>query len=753
MRTQPWVVMRKGVHAAKAALRFALMAGTAIVATPATAATLAWSAGIGDWFAVSNWLAAQVPVGNDTAVINNGDTAQAGSDVAVFTLGAGSTFDPGASVSGTASFGDNLTLAGELIAGRSFSAPGATAVGTVTVTGTLATQPPQFPPSFAFWSIGVGLGGSGSGTVTAASVDTSAQALGNLLVGLASQGGAANGSLSLGSGTLDVAANVAIGAASGLAGATAQGTLSLGGTLRAEGADRFLQVGVVSGEFFDAGAGRGVGSIAAAGVEGFRFVTIGIGSAYNGAVDPISGDPLVTATGTATIGAGRIVDTATPGTLSIGVARGFPVNNSLVGPGPAVTGAASVAGDIAGYAIVDIGRVVSTGQANGSLDLTDGTLTTGVLRIGTVEGAGSNVTLTDGATDAVGRLSVTDGAIAIAVPGSLGRTDVGAMVFADPSIANRAQGTLELTRSSLTGGLLNVGVGGGDGTLTATTGSTIDVNLLSVGASGGTGTVTLQDSSLAIRADAAFATTGSAFIGGIGASGALSATRSTVAIDRNLIIADNAFGFQPRLSSVALADSTLTVGEFVRIGHFSPGNRGELSLVNSTAAVGNSLILGQAANDGALFGEAMLEVRSSLLTIGGDLFMQALAAPGLETIFGIDGLVRGLGGYGAIDAETATLAGRVTVDFAGLGAPPGIGDWVFDLIVTGTGIFRDFDSVQFLGLADGYHVSFHGIVEQSEGAVWRVILAQADPNAVPEPAALALLLFGLAGLALARRRV
>lgn len=182
--------MRKGGHAAKAALRLALLAGTAIVATPATAATIAWNAGTGDWFAASNWLPAQVPVGNDTAIINNGGTAQAGSDVAVFTLAAGSTFHPGASVSGTASFGGNLTLAGELIAGRSFSAPGATAVGTVTVTGTLATQPPQFPPSFAFWSIGVGSGGSGSGTVTAASVDTSAQALGNLLVGVANQGGA-----------------------------------------------------------------------------------------------------------------------------------------------------------------------------------------------------------------------------------------------------------------------------------------------------------------------------------------------------------------------------------------------------------------------------------------------------------------------------------------------------------------------------------------------------------------------------------
>jgi hypothetical protein len=94
-----------------------------------------------------------------------------------------------------------------------------------------------------------------------------------------------------------------------------------------------------------------------------------------------------------------------------------------------------------------------------------------------------------------------------------------------------------------------------------------------------------------------------------------------------------------------------------------------------------------------------------------------------------------------------TVTGVGTVDFAGLGAQPGIGDQVFDLIVTGVGFFRDVDAVELLGLADGSSVSFCGIVEPSQGKILRVIPAQAD--AMPEPAAL--LLFGLAGLGLARR--
>jgi hypothetical protein len=70
------------------------------------------------------------------------------------------------------------------------------------------------------------------------------------------------------------------------------------------------------------------------------------------------------------------------------------------------------------------------------------------------------------------------------------------------------------------------------------------------------------------------------------------------------------------------------------------------------------------------------------------------------------------------------------VDFAGLGVQLSIGDWVVDLIVTGAGICRDVDAVQFPGLADGSSVRFSGIVDPSQGQILRVLTSRVRP-AVP----------------------
>jgi hypothetical protein len=77
-----------------------------------------------------------------------------------------------------------------------------------------------------------------------------------------------------------------------------------------------------------------------------------------------------------------------------------------------------------------------------------------------------------------------------------------------------------------------------------------------------------------------------------------------------------------------------------------------------------------------------------------------------------------------------TVTGLGTVDFAGLGVQLSIGDWVVDLIVTGAGICRDVDAVQFPGLADGSSVRFSGIVDPSQGQILRVLTSRVRP-AIP----------------------
>jgi hypothetical protein len=760
--------MKPAFPATSRLFRVGLIAAALAWNGPLAAALVNWNVATGDWFTAGNWDPAEVPDGNDTALVNNGGTAQAAaaSNISVQSFGFGSTNTAGATVSGTGQMGGNLTaslgfgLVGSVVNGANSFASGSltvdgdltglSAVGRAVNGGSVATGSvfvpngtirilPAVPQAL---QVGVGFGAAGTGTVTAAAVDTSAQALISLSLGFANQGGTGIGTLNLGSGSLDVAGNSFIGVASGQGGTTAEGALTLGGLLRAQGADRTLQVGSAGG-LFEAGASKASGSIVAQGIEGFRNVSIGTASAINGGLDA-TGDRLVGASGSVTIGAGGIVNAGTPGTLSIGIARGVLSNVQTVGPGAAVTGAASVGGNINGYDFVDIGRAEVTGSANGSLVLSNGTLTANALRIGSVELAASNANLVDGAAHAVGRLSVTDGAV---VTDALSFNQIGSIQGDFVSTVPRsASGELELTRASFFGGVLELGRAGGQGSARALDNSMIDVIGLNVG-SGGTGTVHLVDSRLDIRVDPTFGP-GNALVGAAGGSGVIDATRSTVNITGALTVAALGGG-APNQGRVALTDSTLSVGEFVSVGGFDPDSRGELSLTNSTATVGGDFRLGANANAGQLFGEAMLELQSSLLTISGDLVMDPLAADGLETIFGIGGLTRGMGGYGAIDAEIAQLAGLLTVDFADLDPLLGFVSADFDLITAFADIGRDFDDVRFLNLTPGYYVSFYGIVPQSEGDIWRLTLSQAQ---VPEPGTLSLAALSLLSLAALRRR-
>ncbi|HEY0878492.1 MAG TPA: PEP-CTERM sorting domain-containing protein [Zeimonas sp.] len=773
----------------------ALIAASAGLAANAAAAEITWTnPGSGAWFDGTNWATGAPPTAADTALVNNGGVATAGigQDVTLQGFGFGSTVGAGAAAEGHGIIAGNLTAqGGPRAVGALSQGDGSSAAGTLTVGGTLTglaavgravnDGPSTTAPSTATgsvvvggdlhlnaplvvgqalygsgtqasgavsvadgtlrtqgmanlgWGIGIGSGATGIGTVTASSVDTSSRALDFLVLGQAGEGGTGHGTLAIGGGDLDVANFVSIGAVTGQHRGEAAGSLTLGGTLRAQpGVGAALQVGLVTDFTFEgAGSGTAGGTLVAHGIENFSSVTIAAAALHKGVTD--------TASGSATIGSGGIVNTIAPGgRMWVGATDAFVINNALAGPGASVTGSASVAGDIGGYEQVAIGRVGEAGRANGRIDLSGGVLATREIEVGVVHRR-PFIAVPDGVAHATGRLSVTDGEIAIDAPG---RIVVGGSFSSGAAIdETSSSGTLELTRAKLRGGSLAVGYGpAAQGSLTADD-STIDVDAMLAGTDRGAASIALRDSGLRVRQAPMVIAAGD------GSTGIVTASGSSISIDGSLAIAPGSV-FDASRGSLSLADGTLTVGSSVEIGSFNPDSRGELSLENSIATAGGNLYVGKNANSGTLFGEAALLVDASLLTIAGDLRMDPGAAPGLEILFGVAGTERGLGGYGAIDADAARLAGRLWVDFAGLDPYTLGSSFDFDLIFAAGGFDRDFDTVGFANLAGAYVIRSYGITDVDDGQVWRVTLAAAE---VPVPATMSLLLAGLL-VALTRRR-
>lgn len=775
-----------------------LIAALILSSAPAIAATISWDAGIGDWFDADNWDPTLVPTMGDTVLINNGGTATsvAGTTAQANTLSIGSgdavtqsgaallggglqagrvfvgivNSGNGSTANGTLSVGEGMTgLTAVGVANNNVGADASTAIGSVTVTsgdatvgftglvvgrsffgassaegsidvqaGTLRTEATFNGPQF--WTIGTSNQATVTGIVKAASVDTSSEAIAGLFVGTATGGGSATGSLVLGSGDVNVAGNVHIGFANMDFGAIAKGTALLGGTLAAQGTNRQLLVGVASGGgLFAAEQTSATGLLEAEGVTGFRNISLGTAVGY------AAGE--TSATASVNLGAGGIQNTSDPGgALRIGFSEANSVNGNLAGPATASSQVSS-AGDISGYATVDVGRVESTGIATGTLALTDGTLATSLLRIGTVQGGGG-VAAANGLTEAKGRVSVIDGKIEIVPPPFVdvpGLVQIGTMTSLDVSIANSAEGKLELTRSSLTGGGVFIGGGGGQGSVIATDASTIDVNNLSVGGQGGSGSLSLTDGTLKVSdfGDSGFF--GSMSVAQGSGVGEVDVTRSIVTIAGNLGIATLP-SFDPNEGRMTLTDSSMDVGGSVGVGNFGDESRAELGLENSQVIVGGNLRLGASANNGTLFGDALLSVDASLVDITGDFIVDI----GARSYFGIAGLNRGLGGYGAINTAFASLTGLITIDFAKLGPAPGFGSAVFDLIFSGRKIENDFEFVELLNLPGGYVASYGIEIADAGAEVWRVLLTQ-EVAGVPEPGTLGLLLAALIGLSLIRR--
>lgn len=708
----------------------------------------AGAVGVGSVDISADALAANVSVG----ALLSGDGTQANGKLAVGgqLRGLNDVGVASGGASGTAlstAIGNVTVQTGDLVltpfttfgVGRSFN--NASASGSVNVTaGTVRTEGAS---AFA-WTAGVAFGGSAQGAVSAAGIDTTAGAAAGLSIGTASQGGTASGLMSLGTGTLGVAGNVFVGTADPVSGGQGAGALQLGGALAAQGSGRSLQVGRAAfNSIFGTGNAQADGTLTAFGATGFRDVMIGT-SVLNRGTN-------VTADGRAIVGTGGIVNANDPGgTLSVGLSDLALNNLSAVGPGARADGRASVGGDVSGYSRVDIGRVTGSGEATGRLDLANGTLSTQALAIGIARGTGGTV-IDPGTVVVLGRLQATDATISILPSGPFpGSTIVGGAFPGVEGTVAQARGQLDLTRSRLEGGLLQVGVTlgvtGVTGQLEAREGSTVDVNALVLGSGAGSlGQATLDNSSLSVRAFGGSSFDPDMIVGVAGGTADVQARGSTISVEGDLSI--GVFTLDPALARMSLEDSLLAVGGNVVMGAQGLASRAELSLLRSSASVENDFWLGTSANLGTLFGEALLAVDAGSLDVVGDFVMDI----GAETMFGVQGLTRGLGGYGAIDTATAALNGELIVDFGGLGlaALPPLPSVVFDLIVSDAlgAISGSFSGVSMLNLPTGYVASW-GVVGDSVD-IFRVTLTAAN---VPEPASVSLFGLAFAALLVARRR-
>ncbi len=224
-------------------------------------------------------------------------------------------------------------------------------------------------------------------------------------------------------------------------------------------------------------------------------------------------------------------------------------------------------------------------------------------------------------------------------------------------------------------------------------------------------------------------------VGSAGGTASLDSLRSTVQIAGNLDVTGGSSAADG--SGVRLKDSVLSVGGSVGIGNQPSAGRTELTLENSSATVGGDLRLGafQPGN-----GQALLALDASLLFVAGG-FTSNL---GSTMFFGLDGLSRGLGGYGALDAASVVLAGLLEIDLAhlDLGLITGSSQ-IFDLIVTtdAGGIVGDFSAVSLFGSPTGFATSFGKAGANNE--IWRLTLLRQDGGAVPEPSSLALVLMAV----------
>lgn len=398
-------------------------------------------------------------------------------------------------------------------------------------------------------------------------------------------------------------------------------------------------------------------------------------------------------------------------------------------------GSASLTGDLSGYDALAVGAAQFSGRAEGRLTVDGGDVGVGRLDIGTTLGT-TSATVIDGELDASGHMTLRRGTL------GTGDIRVGATLNPVPGLAAQADSTLALEDATLRGDRLSVGAGAG-----------ASGELVMRGAGGSAGLRSLD-------------------IGqGDGASGSVVLEGGRLSVnDADPVVGSINVGSDGGHARLWARDAEIEVSGFVGVGGFTDaGGDGRLQLVRSSLRADGAIVIGDTG--AASIAELSLEdssvstaqlqmgrgADSRLIVDASTMFIDSFLGLGDSTslTFGIDDVMAGVGGHGRIDADYASLAGDLFLDFSDLSADrlPGDAESHFDLI-TGRGawgLFGDFASVNVIAASTGYGLRWGTVMDGVE--VWRVTLTRLDGGgSVPEPTPLGLLGASVLAGSLTRRR-
>jgi len=684
-----------------------------------------------------------------------------------------------------------------------------------------------------------GPGAVAQGSFDAAGLNLGAESFRDVRVGASSRDGDATGSFSSATGDLRVREDFAAGfgragfdAATGAGTASGTADLGSGDVVGVDGLAGTFSVGHISNPgLFSTGTGNVEGEVEANGVSGFSRYRIGVHEGTRHAAD-------ASAVGRLTVGVGGVGGNADgDASLLIGGSIGLPNNSQQFGPGGTTQGDVVVnGGDITGMASIQVG--VSSGSAfggvgagmgtaSGSLEVMSGNVAARRLQVGAAEYRNAGDTYApEAAPTGNGVFTMTNGTLALDGGGSPsfpinGSLQIGyALSFESEDPVTRpdgpnpvhADGRVDLTDVDVTGNARAIvgqafafdqGPSSGTGVLNVLRGS-VQLDSLGIGLSSGDedvahGTVTLTDTSLDVA-------NGITVGGGYEAVAVLDAVNTDIAAGGDLFVT----AFRSPIGTAVVPETrgtmrmrngTLDVGGRMQVGAQFQGGEGELQLEDVQAVVAEGLRIGASSNFGSLFGNGVVELNDSTLSLGGSAFVDAgtlqlnnssmtvsdyfvteffnpttleyfdgasansvigltrsLLDIGGEFGHGIgdllqftlDGNERGVS-YGAIDAATVNLRGgmlSIDIDFA-LTAE----QYVFDLILSAgiDGIVGDFVSVALNGLDSLYSYSTEIVLDDFGAGTVEVYRLALTRRGVPEPAGGALLLVGLLAAIMQRR--